>query len=713
MPPKRIRLLGDFHEDHRISMDVYSHFLYEGINKHFSEDYIAKEYTPKIPSFYKLFSKIPIVKMRLLRYLSYPYQIRKFNEDIFHIIEHGYAHLTNKKNVTKNSIVTVHDLIPTMKWRGQIKGMEPGSRPRLSMYSLNQLENARRIIAISENTKRDLVNLLGLNPNKIKVIYYGIGEQFKFKKEEKRAELRRKLGLPDEKTKLILITGQELYKNHRTCLKVMKIIEAKYPKEIRMVRLGSDYPEWDKFHKETKLVNKVIQINKLNLEEVADLYNCTDVLLFPSFYEGFGRPPLEAMACGLPVVCSNAASLPEVVGNAALVADPEDEKTLSNHVLSIITDDNLKESQIDKGLKNIERFSWRKNIEETINLYNEIINEKKTKIQKVVFFHRKMPFYGSIELYFSGVRNYLSAKYNLKVFQSTYTSQGFFKRIYNILEAFIQQSDINHITGDVHFLSYLMKKNKTILSIMDCGSVINSTGIKRAIYKFFWFTLPLTRVRAVTVISEKTKNELISITNYPKENIHVIPVCIQSEFIDKKSTFLPKKENSFNQDKPKIMHIGTTKNKNLSRVCLALKDIDCNLEIVGQLDNDHIDKLEKNNINYTNSFALEQNEIIEKYYETDILIFVSTYEGFGVPILEAQAMGIPVITSNISPMIEVSGGAAILVDPYNIDEIRNAINKVKNDTEFRQKIIKAGLENARNYHPKKISAMFEEVYRQV
>ena len=166
--------------------------------------------------------------MRLLRYISYPFQIRNIDEDIFHIIEHGYAHLTNKKNVLKNSIVTVHDLIPTMKWRGQIKGMEPGSRPRLSMYSLNQLENARRIIAISENTKRDLVNLLGLNPNKIKVIYYGIGEQFKFKKEEKRAELRRKLGLPDEKTKLILITGQELYKNHRTCLKVMKIIETKH-----------------------------------------------------------------------------------------------------------------------------------------------------------------------------------------------------------------------------------------------------------------------------------------------------------------------------------------------------------------------------------------------------------------------------------------------------------------------------------------------------
>ena len=109
------------------------------------------------------------------------------------------------------------------------------------------------------------------------------------------------------------------------------------------------------------------------------------------------------------------------------------------------------------------------------------------------------------------------------------------------------------------------------------------------------------------------------------------------------------------------MHIGTTKNKNLSRVCLALKDIDCHLEIIGRLDNYLLKKLEENKISFSNSFALEQNEVIEKYYQTDILIFVSTYEGFGVPILEAQAMGIPVITSNISPMIEVSGGAAMLV----------------------------------------------------
>ena len=714
MTAKKIRLLGDFNEDNRISMDIYSRFLYENINKYFSEDYRATEYTPNVPFYYQAFSIIPIVKMRLLRYISYPFQIRNFDEDIFHIIEHGYAHLTNKKNIMKNSIVTVHDLIPTMNWRGLIKGMEPGSRPRLSMYSLNQLENARRIIAISENTKRDLIELLDLNPNKIKVIYYGIGNQFKVNNKDSRAALRNRLCLPDESIKLILITGQQLYKNHLTCLKVMKVIEENYEQEVRMVRLGSDYPEWEDYEKESKLRNKVIQIRKLNLEEVADLYNCVDLLLFPSFYEGFGRPPLEAMSCALPVVCSNAASLPEVVGDAALIADPEDEETLSNHVLSVLKDDNLKDLLINKGLKNIKRFSWKKNIQETIDLYNEIIDLKKKRVKKVVYFNRNSPFYGSIELYFSGVRKYLSANYNLKVFQSTYISQGLWKRVFNILEAFFQQSDINHITGDVHFLSYLMKKNKTIMTIHDCGSVINSKGIKRAVYKFFWFTLPLMRVKAVTVNSEKTKNELINVTNCPEEKITVIPVCIHSEFIDKKSMLLPKNKNSFNQNKPQIMHIGTTKNKNLSSVCEAIKDIDCHLEIIGDLNgSSELKQLKEYNISFSNSFALKQEELIEKYLQTDILIFVSTYEGFGVPIVEAQSMGIPVITSNLSPMIEVSGGAAALVNPYDIDEIRAAINKINTDEDYRDTLINDGLINSRKYHPEKVTSMFEELYDRI
>ena len=378
MLPKTVRLLRDFKEDNRISMDVYADFLAKGINRHFSDEFEVSEYTPNVPKNFRFISNKNL-KMRLLRYASYPSQIKSFNQNIFHIIEHGYAHLLNRENIKDRAIVTVHDLIPMMQWKGRIQGMESGIKPVGSIYSLNRLENAKRIIAISENTKKDLIELLGLNPNKIEVIYYGIGEEFQVNKTESKEELRHRLGLPGKNTKLILITGQELYKNHTTCLQTMKIIEEMYDEPVRMVRLGKDYPEWVNFEKENNLQNRVLGIDKLGLTEMVDLYNSVDVLLFPSFYEGFGRPPMEAMACGLPVVCSNAASLPEVVGEAALMNDPEDALGLSEKILAVLNNEDIRNKLIQKGFKNIKRFSWRDNIEKTIVLYKKILDKHAIK----------------------------------------------------------------------------------------------------------------------------------------------------------------------------------------------------------------------------------------------------------------------------------------------------------------------------------------------
>jgi glycosyltransferase involved in cell wall biosynthesis len=141
--------------------------------------------------------------------------------------------------------------------------------------------------------------------------------------------------------------------------------------------------------------------------------------------------------------------------------------------------------------------------------------------------------------------------------------------------------------------------------------------------------------------------------------------------------------------------------------------MNCSLEIVGKLNAHQVETLRKNNIDYTNSSGLTEGELINKYLQADILIFVSTYEGLGVPVLEAQALGIPVVTSNISPMSETSGGAAILVDPYDIDQISRAIYKIIEDDDHRKKMISAGLENVKKYHPKIMANSFEEVYKEI
>ena len=254
---KNITLLRDFKEDNRISMDLYADFLSEGISKHYPDDYLVSEFFPKVPKYLSPFPDRSNNKMRTLRYLSYPSQTKQLSQGVFHIIEHGYAHLLKEDNLRDKGVVTVHDLIPMMKWKGMISGMKPGGKPSFSMYSLSFIENARKIIAISGNTKKDLVNLLGLNPNKIDVIYYGVGSEFMPNKEVSQRELRQSLGLPDD-TKLILITGQEQYKNHKACLQAMQIIEKKYNGNVQIVRLGKDNNHWQELREDHDLENNII-----------------------------------------------------------------------------------------------------------------------------------------------------------------------------------------------------------------------------------------------------------------------------------------------------------------------------------------------------------------------------------------------------------------------------------------------------------------------
>ncbi len=250
-----------------------------------------------------------------------------------------------------------------------------------------------------------------------------------------------------------------------------------------------------------------------------------------------------------------------------------------------------------------------------------------------------------------------------------------------------------------------MRKRKTILTIHDLEIVNRSKPLARKVILFFWFYLPYLRVRYVTVISEFTKTELLKFGNISSEKIKVIHDCIPGEI-----PFVPK---MFHADCPVILHLGTKPNKNLPRLIEAIRGIPCKLVVIGQLEPEQVLLLKDASIRYDNLFDLPYAKVIDRYKNADIISFVSTYEGFGLPILEAQSIGRPVLTSNLSSMPEVAGEGAMYVDPLDVASIRQGILDLINDAVLREDLVRKGMENIKRFKPDNIAEQYAALYREI
>jgi glycosyltransferase involved in cell wall biosynthesis len=323
---------------------------------------------------------------------------------------------------------------------------------------------------------------------------------------------------------------------------------------------------------------------------------------------------------------------------------------------------------------------------------------------KVIYFHRKKVVGAySIENLFDLVRSKLPAHIVFKVRPLRCLSQGFFKRLFIGIEAALSQEDINHITGDIHFIALFLKKRKTILTIHDLGFLNRPKSWERTILKWFWIILPVMRSARVTVISEATKLELLKwVSNKHHNKIHVIHNAVGEYFAPS--------EKEFNEKEPIILQLGTKQNKNLKRLVEALAGIKCRLEIVGHISEPIKDELSRYQINYSVSENLTNEEILSKYRMADIVAFVSTLEGFGLPIIEANAIGRVVVTSNVSSMPEIAGNAAHLVDPFDVLSIREGFLKVINDSIYRERLILNGFENRNRFDSTTISSKYAALY---
>lgn len=276
------------------------------------------------------------------------------------------VHFTSQQQIMclnylrRNAIVTIHDIIPLV-----LSHFNSVLAKKLYLFTLKAIKNAAYLTAVSQNTKNDVVNFLKYPEDKIKVVYNGINHAI-----FKTAPVKR-----DECT--LLYAGSEMpHKNVRALLKAFVIVKQKIP-EAKLVKVG--LPQWNgarkkllRFVKQNNLQDSVIF--KDYVENLAGEYQKATLFVFPSKYEGFGFPPLEAMACGCPVVCSNATSLPEVVGSAALTFDPDNVFELSEKIIKMLDDEHIRKKYSSRGIVWSQQFTWDRCASETIEVYKKVWN---------------------------------------------------------------------------------------------------------------------------------------------------------------------------------------------------------------------------------------------------------------------------------------------------------------------------------------------------
>jgi glycosyltransferase involved in cell wall biosynthesis len=258
----------------------------------------------------------------------------------------------------------------------------------------------------------------------------------------------------------------------------------------------------------------------------------------------------------------------------------------------------------------------------------------------------------------------------------------------------------------VHYVALGLAKRKTILTIPDCVGLHFSKGFTHFAKLWWWYRLPAKRVAAITAISEFTRQEVLRYTGCAPELVHVIHCPVPEGFVTS-----PK---PFNTGMPVLLQVGASEqNKNVSRVAEALRGIPCRLDIIGRLTEGQRKVLEHNSISYTEQWGLSDEELIHRYRECDVVVFASIYEGFGLPIVEGNATGRPVVTSNICSMPEVADSAACLVDPFDCSSIREGILRVINDAEYRNRLVTQGFENVKRFRADIIAAQYASLYREV
>ncbi|MCL5074138.1 MAG: glycosyltransferase family 4 protein [Chloroflexi bacterium] len=339
-----------------------------------SERYVLFLGDPKVAStlmpddcFGLRLSSLPTVRplLRILwEQLLQPLALLQEHIDVLHSL--GYV---QPILCASRSVVTVHDLSFLLYPRI----FNRLNRLYLSVFTYLSTRRADKVIAVSENTKRDLIRLLNVPADKIVVIGHGVEESFRPLAESEVAAFRERQGLP---AAFILFVGTlEPRKNISTLLKAYAQLRRESHLPHKLVIAGAKGWLYERIFtqaRELGLQDDVLFPGYIALDQLPLWYNCADLFVYPSLYEGFGFPPLEAMACGTPLVCSQASSLPEVVGEVGVLVDPLAVEEWAGAMVKVLSEPALRWELRQKGLARARLFSWEGTARRTLEAYRSL-----------------------------------------------------------------------------------------------------------------------------------------------------------------------------------------------------------------------------------------------------------------------------------------------------------------------------------------------------
>ncbi len=297
--------------------------------------------------------------------VSFPRLCRRAAVDVAHV-----PYFASPLVPTRPTVVTVHDLIPLLlpAYRGSFL---------VRLYTRLVAAGARRahlVLTDSEASKRDIVRHLRIPPRRVRVVYLAADEIFRPVEDEMGKEIRHRYGLPEDY--ILYLGGFDQRKNIPTLLRAFARIAG--TRDIRLVIAGRlpakdtpFTPDPRRWARELGVQGRVIFTGWVAEEDKPALYSGATLFVFPSLYEGFGLPPLEALACGTPVVASDAGSLPEIVGQGGILVDPQDVEALAEAMKGLLTDETLRAELRGKALTHAARFHWDNTAQETLAAYRE------------------------------------------------------------------------------------------------------------------------------------------------------------------------------------------------------------------------------------------------------------------------------------------------------------------------------------------------------